>query len=291
MFAPINESEQLGSHDVASGPDVETDQPLVNEQCRPEPDDPWYRRSVTTPPEFLSDLLRKMVDMSTPQPCPTEPPDDPFSVEAIMARLVAGDAAAVFTLVERHGHRVAGVIRRQLHRCGVDHITPDDLQALVIDACFEVRDVAPAWRPGGALPWWWAEGRIRAVVNGWVGVHADAIDDHWSQLDGEGEAPAPSVDASIAETFARLVEEVPLVGLVAEAARAARIDHTALVCLLDYRIQQDQGDPSPAHTLAHRYGVTPEALRQRVSRGRRRLRHVVETDPRFAALADFELVA
>ena len=75
--------------------------------------------------------------------------------------------------------------------------------------------------------------------------------------------------------------------------RRAGADHEieALVCLLDYRIQQDQGDPSPAHTLAGRYGVTPEALRQRISRGRRRLRHVVRTDPRFAAIADFELVA
>ena len=208
-----------------------------------------------------------------------------------MARLVEGDTAAVFTLVEHHGHRVAGVVRRQLARCGVDQISRDDLQALVLDACMELRHVAGAWRPGGALPWWWAEGRIRALVTSWVGVHADALEDYWAAVEEPDSAPAASVEASVAETFARLVEEVPLVGLVAEAARAARIDDVALVCILDYCVQQDQGDPSPAHTLAERYGVSPDTLRQRISRGRRRLRHVVATDPRFAALADFALVA
>lgn len=208
-----------------------------------------------------------------------------------MARLVGGDAAAVFTLAEHHGHRVAGVVRRQLRRCGVDDISAEDLQSLVIDACLELRDVAAAWRPGGALPWWWAEGRIRAVVNGWVGVHADSIDDHWPAVEDADVEHARCVEDSVAETFARLVQEVPLVGLVAEAARAAKVDDVALVCILDYCIQQDQGDPSPAHTLADRYGVSPETLRQRICRSRRRLRHVVETDPRFAALADFTLVA
>jgi hypothetical protein len=217
--------------------------------------------------------------------------DDPPSVESIMARLAAGDTAAVFTLCEHHGHRVAGVVRRQLRRCGIDDISRDELQSLVIDACLELLDVASSWRPGGALPWWWAEGRIKCVVNRWVGIHADPLDDHLGHADRADEVAAPATEASIADTFARLVHAEPLVGLVAEAARAAKLDDVTLVCVLDYCIQQDQGDPSPAHTLAGRYGISPEALRQRVSRSRRRLRRVVQTDPRFAALADFELVA
>lgn len=229
--------------------------------------------------------------MSQPDAATADPPVDPFSVEAIMARIVAGDTAAVFTLVEHHGHRVAGVVRRQLTRCGVDRVGADDLQSLVLDACMELRHVAGSWKPGGALPWNWAEGRIRAVVNGWVGVHADAIDDHWAALEQADEVHALTDEDSIAATFARLVREDPMVRLVAEAAREARLDDIALVCILDYQVQLDQGDPSPAHTLAGRYGVSPETLRQRICRGRRRIRTVVDTDPRFAALADFALVA
>lgn len=232
---------------------------------------------------------------------PASPPSIPVAqphpveqiptVEQIMTRLAAGDAAAVFTLYEHHGHRVAGVVRRQLARCGVDRINGEDLQSLVLDACMELLDVAGSWRPGGALPWWWAEGRIRNVVNGWVGVHADSLDDHVRAVE-EGEAFHAACDeVDLHATFARLVAEVPIVGLVAEAARAARVDEPILFCILDYSIQQDQGDPSPAHTLAPRYGVSPDALRQRVSRARRRLRAVVDADPRFAPLADFALVA
>lgn len=241
--------------------------------------------------EFLSDPLRMMVPMSPAPASPTRPPADAFTVEAIMSRLAAGDTAAIFALVEHHGHRVAGVVRRQLRACGVDVVGADDLQSLVLDACIELHGVAPAWRPGGALPWWWAEGRIRAVVNRWVGVHADSLDDHWAHAEREGEPPAPSAEDSLAEAFARLVADDPRVRLVADAARAAKVDDVALVCLLDYQIQQVQGDPSPAHTLAERYGTTPEAMRQRICRGRRRLRQVVATDPRFAVLADLELVA
>lgn len=214
------------------------------------------------------------------------------SVDVIMARMVEGDPAAVFTLATHHGSRIAGVVRRHLRVCGVDRIAKEDLDGLVLDACMVLRDVAPAWRVGGALPWWWAEGRIRSVVSAWVGVHADPLDERWSGFVGDDvPAPAASDDEPVAETFARLVDEVPLVGLVAEACRAARVDELSLVCLLDYSMQQHQGDPSPAHTLAARYGVSPETLRKRISRNRARLRTVVRSEPRFADLAELALVA
>jgi hypothetical protein len=219
------------------------------------------------------------------------PPLEPPSVEALMARLAAGDTAAVFALAEHHGHRIAGAVRQHLRDCGVDRVTPDDLQGLVLDACMELAAVAPAWRAGGAQPWHWAWGRVRTVVAGWVGVHADSLDGPRAERDVEGAPPAPSQEDSLAAAFARLVDDDPRVRLVAEAAQVARLDDVALVCLLDYRVQQGQGDPSPAHTLAERYGTTPEAMRQRISRGRRRLREVVQSDPRFSDLADLELVA
>lgn len=214
------------------------------------------------------------------------------AVEVLMARMAQGDSAAVFTLAEWHGNRIAGVVRRHLRTCGVDRIAPDDLRGLVLDACMALYEVAHAWRPGGALPWWWAQGRIFEEVRAWVGVHADSIDAATQPLaDPTQNAVASVDDEEVAATFARLVREVPVVGLVAEACEAARIEAAAMYCLLEYRIQKDQGDPSPAHTLAPRYGISPDALRQRVSRHTRRLRAVVADEPRFAPLADFVLVA
>ena len=43
------------------------------------------------------------------------------------------------------------------------------------------------------------EGRIRAVVNRWVGVHADSLDDHWTHVEREGEPPCGRVEAGDAQ--------------------------------------------------------------------------------------------
>lgn len=232
----------------------------------------------------MSEHLPHTVTVSVPRVHDAAPPEVPVTM--LMARMADGDATAVFTLADQHGHRVAGVVRRQLRVCGVDHVARDDLDGLVLDACMELSEVALSWRPGLALPWWWAQGRIFQVVRRWVGVHADSLDVRPSLIEDRAAGEAASVlDEAVSKTFARLVDEVPVVGLVAEACDAARIEETAMFCLLEYRIQKDQGDPSPARTLAPRYGVSPDALRQRVSRSTRRLRAVVADDPRFAPLA------
>ncbi len=227
-----------------------------------------------------------------PRGSDAHPTADREEVASLLAAMASGDEAATFTLAARHGHRIAGVVRRHLRRCGVDRIAPEDLDGLVLDACLALRDVAGSWRADGALPWWWAQGRIGEVVQAWVGVHADSLDVDGHRRDVVDDAPpAPVDEESVAETFARLVAEVPVVGLVEEARAAARLEHESLLCILEYRMQQALGDPSPAATLAPRYGVTPEALRQRVSRGRRRLRAAVAADPRLAPLAGLALVA
>lgn len=230
--------------------------------------------------------------MTSDDPRIPAPSGADVSVETLMSRIASGDRAAVFTLAEFHGHRVAATVRRQLRRCGVERIAPEDLHGLVLDACIALIDVAGAWRPGGAAPWNWAEGRVLNVVAGWVGLHADALDEHERvRAERAVEQPASVLDEAVSETLARLVAEEPIVGLLMEACSEVRVDEPALCCMLEYRIQQDQGDPSPAHTLAERYGCTPEALRQRVSRNRRRLRRLAADDPRFAAVADLVLVA
>lgn len=222
--------------------------------------------------------------VSSSFPAPSAP-----SVDSLMARMAAGDTDAMFELADHHGGRIAGEVRRQLRVCGVERIAPEDLDGLVLDACMALFDVAGAWRSGGAQPWTWAKDRIRGAVRVWVGVHADSLDNA-ARGDVADAPPLSTVDEAVEATFARLIEEVPLVGLVAEAAAAAQMPEPALYCLLEYGIQQSTGDPSPAHTLAPRYGVSPQTLRKRVSRDRRRLRAVVSSVPRYAAISTMALV-
>ena len=61
--------------------------------------------------------------------------------------------------------------------------------------------------------------------------------------------------------------------------------------LLELRTQLVAGDPSPAVTVAARYDMTPEAVRQVASRVRQRLRTLAASEPGFAPLADLPLVA
>ncbi len=61
--------------------------------------------------------------------------------------------------------------------------------------------------------------------------------------------------------------------------------------VLEVRAQMAGGDPSPALTVARRHGVTPEVVRQVVSRVRARLARLAAHEERFAALADLAMVA
>jgi hypothetical protein len=61
--------------------------------------------------------------------------------------------------------------------------------------------------------------------------------------------------------------------------------------LLDYQMQQDAGDPSPAVTVGRQYGLSAPAVRQAVRRMRRSLRELVRDDARYGELADLPLVA
>jgi hypothetical protein len=207
---------------------------------------------------------------------------------ALMARMAAGDRAAVFTLYVEFGGHVAAFMRRALRRLGVDHVAADELDGLVLDACLALFDHAGAWDPGGgALPWNWAGRRLAAIAAGWVGQHADPIDGHDVAVDEqlralerepEGlevlERLAPCHDGC--ELFREALERV-------SAPRDRRI-------LLEMRLQADAGDPSPSITVARVHGMRPDAVRQVAKRTRERLRALARTEPRFAPLVDLPIL-
>src|SRR5580700_8378754 len=95
----------------------------------------------------------------------------------VMAALASGDRAAVATLYWEFGAQIAAALRGELRHQGVQHVSADDLDGLVIDACMELGRVAGGWDPArGALPWTWAGLRLRRLVAGFVGQHTTEFD-------------------------------------------------------------------------------------------------------------------
>ncbi|HEX8771163.1 MAG TPA: hypothetical protein VF711_10390 [Acidimicrobiales bacterium] len=216
-------------------------------------------------------------------------------LEEVMGLMAAGDRAAVFTLYEEFGATIGAALRRQLHAIGVDRVRPDDIEGLIIDACLEIQACAGAWSPdGGALPWNWAERRLRGLVSRFIGVRADALDDE------RADAVEPVGVASVGNSGLRDPEEVEvLAGLAAIDADCALLrDALARVAsdrdralLLELKVQAGLGDPSPALTVAERHSMRPDAVRQAVKRTLDRLRHLARTDGRYAALGELALLA
>jgi hypothetical protein len=206
-----------------------------------------------------------------------------------MARLAQGDGSAACSLALEFSGSIGAAVRTHLADLGVHDVDREELDELVLDVCLMLGDVAGAWRAdGGASPWQWAWHRVRRVVSGWVGQHSDALDDALLEIEAPAEAAGsePDVEA-LFEHLARVLPAVALVreGLVAVASARDR------ALLLEVGVQAVLGDPSPAVTVAAERGMTPEAVRQAVSRTRRRLRTLAEDDERFAVLADLPLAA
>jgi len=207
----------------------------------------------------------------------------------VMARMAGGDQAAVFTLYLEYGDHVAALMRRELRRLGVQHVEPDELDGLVLNGCLALLDGAGAWDPeGGALPWNWAVKRLAAIAAGWVGQHADPLDDHdvavAEQLRAIGDEPEGL------EVFERLAPCHDGCALLVEAFDRGKVKPRDRAILLEVKLQTDAGDPSPSVTVARDYGLNPAFVRQVVKRTLDRLRVLAEREPRFAGLTELPIL-
>ncbi len=216
----------------------------------------------------------------------------------IMARLGRGEEVAVFDLLTRFGAPVRATLAAIAGDRGHRHLRGDDLDALTVEACFVIGRRARGWRPDGALPWTWARHRLVNLVDDWAGARTGPWRDHGGEPGGEpgagavDHAPARAYtgpEPDVLDTLGRLARRNPRCALLL----AALVEAVPLVdreVLLRYVQQQAAGDPSPSHTVAADLGLPPPVVRQRACRARRRLRRVVECDPRFAELAGISLL-
>jgi hypothetical protein len=101
-------------------------------------------------------------------------------------------------------------------------------------------------------------------------------------------AVAPSsgpADEPVLVTFSRLAAVRRDLRLLEEALhKVARPAQQQI--LFEVRMQANQGDPSPAVTVARAYAPRPEAVRQTCKRLTDKVRRLAATDHYFALLAD-----
>jgi hypothetical protein len=207
----------------------------------------------------------------------------------VMERMAGGDRAAVITLYLEFGDHVAALLRRELRRLGLEHVEPHELDGLVLDACMAIEKSAGAWNPaGGALPWNWAAKRLAGIAQGWVGQHADPIDDHdvvaAEQLRALGDEPEGL------EVLERLAPCHDGCALMEEAFDRLNVSRRDRSILIEVKIQAAEGDPSPSLTVAREHALKPDAVRQIVKRTLDRLRGLAACEPRFAGLAQLPLL-
>ena len=222
----------------------------------------------------------------------------------IMARLAEGDEAAVVTLYQRFGDRVAGTVRAVLRERGLT-LVHDEVGGLVLDACLAIAGVAGAWSPdGGALPWTWARRRIERCVDRLIGQRTVPLDEHLHVVESQS---AGAYAASVGYVGLAGFEPddgrplcTALSGLSATDDRCRLLDDAfdrAAVSPLDrevclqYAAEQHTGNRSPATTVGAMFALKEPTVRQRVRRSRERLRRLAAADTRFAPLAQLPLLA
>jgi hypothetical protein len=206
-----------------------------------------------------------------------------------MTRLAAGDGTAAFAMAMEFSSGIGAAVRDHLADLGVNDPDREEVDDLVLDVCVMLADVAGGWRAdGGASPWQWAWHRVRGLVSGWVGQHADPLDD--TLLDQEAPPEAPGSEEDLDAVFSRLAAVLPAVALVRDGLASVASSRDQAI-LLEVGVQAVLGDPSPAVTVAADRGMSPDAVRQAVSRTRRRLRHLAQDDERYAVLAELPLAA
>jgi hypothetical protein len=212
----------------------------------------------------------------------------------LMARMADGDDAAAITLFREFGPAIRPSVAAVARRLHASHLTPEDLDAMVLDVCLDLLKRAGSWDPnGGALPWVWAERRVLRIVSDFVGQYGSSFDETFPpghEPEGGG-VPFPDLDVGEDEALALLARKIPSVALFAEALEAVTDRERNRQVLLLYELQRSAGDPSPALTVGQVHGMKPAAVRKCVERTKKALVALALSEVRFAAIAALPILA
>ena len=165
----------------------------------------------------------------------------------------------------------------------------DEVEAVATDFCTWLIPHAGAWRPDGALPWRWAWAHLTTEVRRNQGYWPLAAADPCEEVAEGGRGRRRRRSARDGRAGSRRVSRgSPRLLSVLEATGTPSDD---IALLFDLAEQRHAGDPSPSHTVAPRYGLSPDAARKRAQRTRDRVRDFIVDHPEHAALAALPLLA
>jgi hypothetical protein len=211
----------------------------------------------------------------------------------VMAAMAAGDTVALGTLYEEFGDPIRAAVRKELARLGVTHLDAAEIDGLALDVCSDLFRRARSWDPArGVTPWTWAALRVRGIVGHYVGPFADPLPEGGPADTAEVTAVLPPPghdDESVLVTLGRLAGVRSELRLLEQAlGRVSRPGQQEI--LFEVRMQANQGDPSPAATIARARALRPDAVRQTCKRVVDKVSRLAATDPHFAPLADLLLL-
>lgn len=210
----------------------------------------------------------------------------------IMSRMASGDEAAAVTLFLEFGDAVKAAVRRHLRAQRAHHLERD-LDGIALDVCLDLAARAGSWDPGGgALPWVWADRRVRGIVARHAGTYGRELDEAGPRARAADEAGPPPAftgeDLDEDAALAALAARHPACALLADAlGRLAERDRRVFLL---FETQKASGDPSPAVTTGAAHGLRPDNVRQIARRTRQRLLRLAATEARFAPLAGLPLL-
>ena len=206
-----------------------------------------------------------------------------------MGRMAAGDDSAAFMLCLEYRGELAAAVRRAADHLGA-RLDADDIDGLVVDVALALRRRAAGWDPTrGALPWSWARPLVVSIVSRHVGQYTSFLDGDELAATALEQTAWVGDDPDATAVLTRLAQRDETCRLLEEALGRVGSTRTGEV-LLRYAEQQHQGDPSPAHTVGDELAMQPPAVRQVVSRLRRRLLALASDDARYAPIARLALV-
>ena len=210
------------------------------------------------------------------------------TLKKLMAAMAAGDPTAAFRLRMMFEPELKAAVRRAAVEVG-RALPSDEVEAVATDFCTWLISHAGAWRPDGALPWRWAWAHLTTEVRRNQGYWPLAAADPCEEAGAEEVVAA--VDGDLLETVARLAAGEPRVAALLSVLQATGTPSDDIALLFDLAEQRHAGDPSPSHTVAPRYGLSPDAARKRAQRTRDRVRDFIVDHPEHAALAALPLLA